>query len=168
MPGRSGAPFATIQHGIDTVASGGTVTVAAGTYDESLTIDKPVTLDGAQSGVDARGRSGPESVITGSGGVVYTAGATTGTIDGFTLQGYTGSTSEIMASDVGSGWDFSNDVIDVSYGGIYLNSDGVADPATTTDLPRQLRAVRSRRRPTPATTAVRSTCGPRRATPPTT
>jgi hypothetical protein len=131
-PGTIGAPFATIQHAIDAVASDGTVTVAAGTYNESLTIGKPVTLDGAQSGVDARTRSGPESVITGSGGVVYTAGATTGTIDGFTLQGYTGSTSEIKASDVGSGWDFSNDIIDVSYGGIYLNSDGVSDPATTT------------------------------------
>jgi hypothetical protein len=131
-PGTIGAPFATIQYAINAVASAGSVTVAAGTYNESLTIGKPVTLDGAQTGVDARTRSGAESVITGSGGVVYTAGATTGTIDGFTLQGYTGSTSEIKASDVGSGWDFSNDIIDVSYGGIYLNSDGVSDPAKTT------------------------------------
>jgi large repetitive protein len=130
--GTATSPFATIGHALGVVASGGTVHVGAGTYNESLTIDKPVALDGAQSGVDARTRSGAESVITGSGGVVYTAGATTGTIDGFTLQGYTGSTSEIKASDVGSGWDFSNDIIDVSYGGIYLNSDGASNPATTT------------------------------------
>ena len=129
--GSSGSPFATIQHAVTAVSSGGTVHVAAGTYNESVTISQPVTLDGAQSGVDARTRSGAESVITGTGGIVYTAGATTGTIDGFTLQGYTGSTSEVKASDVGSGWNFSNDIIDVSHGGIYLNSDGVASPATT-------------------------------------
>ncbi len=130
--GTSDSPFATIQHAVTTVASGGTVHVAAGTYNENVSINKPVILDGAQSGVDARTRSGSESIISGSGGVVYTAGATTGTIDGFTLEGYTGSTSEIKASDVGSGWNFSNDIIDVSNGGIYLDTNGVSNPTTTT------------------------------------
>jgi parallel beta-helix repeat protein len=39
--------FDTIQKGIDGTASGGTVNVAAGTYDEQVVIDKSLTLQGA-------------------------------------------------------------------------------------------------------------------------
>ncbi|MEQ8676683.1 MAG: hypothetical protein RLP44_19475 [Aggregatilineales bacterium] len=45
--GLIGDPLATIQEGIDRVAAGGTVHVAAGNYPESLDIDKALTLDGA-------------------------------------------------------------------------------------------------------------------------
>ena len=38
--------FSTIQEGVDNVAEGGTVDVAAGTYDGSLTINKPLSLIG--------------------------------------------------------------------------------------------------------------------------
>ncbi|KPL15577.1 MAG: hypothetical protein AMJ93_16480, partial [Anaerolineae bacterium SM23_84] len=43
--------FDTIQDGVDEVLSGGTVHVAAGTYLESVTIDKPLSLLGAGSDV---------------------------------------------------------------------------------------------------------------------
>jgi hypothetical protein len=39
-------PFATIQKGVDAVASGGIVHVAAGTYDEQVVIDNSLTLQG--------------------------------------------------------------------------------------------------------------------------
>lgn len=39
--------FATIQEGVDAVAEGGTVNVAAGTYEENLAIEKPLNLQGA-------------------------------------------------------------------------------------------------------------------------
>src|SRR5262249_56481192 len=58
-------PCKTIQGAVNDVAPGGVISVAAGTYTEPaagpLTINKTVTLCGAQSGVDARGRAAAES-----------------------------------------------------------------------------------------------------------
>jgi hypothetical protein len=45
-PGWNVTRFAVIQDGVDTVASGGTVHVAAGTFDEQVVIDKRLTLQG--------------------------------------------------------------------------------------------------------------------------
>ena len=39
-------PFNTIQEGIDAVPEGGTVNVAAGNYEENLTVDENLTLVG--------------------------------------------------------------------------------------------------------------------------
>ena len=132
-PTCSAPSYSTIQMAINAASSGATIYVCPGTYNESLTINKPLILDGAQYGVDARNRSVPdESVIDGSGGITYTAGATSGTTSGFTLNGYTGGVGEIRASNVGSGWTFTDNIMDVSNGGIYVNTDGVANPATST------------------------------------
>jgi hypothetical protein len=46
-PGWNVTRFAVIQDGVDAVASGGTVHVAAGTYDEQVVIDNMLTLHGA-------------------------------------------------------------------------------------------------------------------------
>ncbi|GAG87559.1 unnamed protein product, partial [marine sediment metagenome] len=46
-PGTESEPLATIQKGIDMVAEGGTVNVAAGTYNEDVDIDRAVTVTGA-------------------------------------------------------------------------------------------------------------------------
>ncbi len=53
--------FAAIQDGVTAVADGGTVHVAAGTYSENVVVAKPLTLLGANAGVDPRvnGRVGP-------------------------------------------------------------------------------------------------------------
>lgn len=81
--------FAKIQDGIDAVSSGGTVNVAAGTYNEVITINKPLTLNGAQAGIDARGRTASESIIPAQGGGSSAISITANnvTIDGFTIQG---------------------------------------------------------------------------------
>lgn len=83
--------FKTIQRAVDTVASGGKVIVAAGTYAESIQVHRPVTLEGAGAGKDARERTdaAAESVISAGPGldgvtVFYTPSVT---IDGFTFSG---------------------------------------------------------------------------------
>ena len=58
--------FATVQGGIDAVAASGTVNVAAGTYDESADITKPLTLQGAGIGPHVHGPVGQR--IGGHGG----------------------------------------------------------------------------------------------------
>jgi parallel beta-helix repeat protein len=123
--------YATIQSAINAAPAGATIYVCAGTYNESPTINKPLILDGAQYDVDARTRAGStETVVNGSGGISFTAGATSGTVNGFTLEGYTGTAGAITATGVGAGWRFVNNVIDVSTGGgVDLNTDGLADPA---------------------------------------
>ena len=79
--------IATIQQAIDAAEDGDTILVPAGTYNEDLTIDKQITLLGAQSGVDPTddgGRGGAETVI--SGNITLRDGADGTTIDGFTIE----------------------------------------------------------------------------------
>jgi parallel beta-helix repeat protein len=125
--------YATIQPAISAASPGATIYVCAGTYSQSVSINKPLTLLGAQYGVDGVGRSGqPETVIDTTGGISYAPGATTGTVSGFTLNGYTGTVGEIQAANVGSAWTFTDNIMDVSNGGIYFNTDSVATPGATT------------------------------------
>ncbi len=77
--------FPTIQQGLDAVATGGAVNVAAGTYPEHLTVSRSVVLQGA--------------VLQGGSGVTVLAGDGTGIgvnvttaagvfVDGFAVKGY--------------------------------------------------------------------------------
>ena len=77
-------------------AAGDTIYVCAGTYPEAVSIDKNLTLDGAQFGVDARtgtdqpGRRDRSSTRRVAAGLqrlhLRERPATTGTIDGFTIS----------------------------------------------------------------------------------
>jgi hypothetical protein len=87
----TGHSFSTIQAAINDPATvaGNTILADAGTYAEKVTINKSIILEGAQHGVDARTRSGAESIVTGAGNSGFTpfnVTASNVTIDGFTVE----------------------------------------------------------------------------------
>ena len=85
----------TIQAAIIKASAGDTITVAAGNYAVvGANIDKPLTLQGKQAGVDARGGRPalPESVITTGNAGVFTLNAANITFDGFTFSNLQGRT----------------------------------------------------------------------------
>ena len=88
--GAADSPFATIQHAVNTVSSGGQVLVAAGTYNENVHITQPLTLSGANATIPGTGGGrGPESVIsTSNAGNDYTVQVSSPgvTVDGFTIR----------------------------------------------------------------------------------
>lgn len=79
----------TLQAAINKASSGDTVNVEAGIYPYAgvVTVHKKLTLKGAQSGVDARGRFELESILENSGGLYVTANDVI--IDGFVVQNST-------------------------------------------------------------------------------
>ncbi|HPT36568.1 MAG TPA: S-layer homology domain-containing protein [Bacillota bacterium] len=81
--------FSTVQDAVNKVAEGGTVRVAAGTYEESVVIGKTLKLLGAQEGVDPRpskgGRKGPESIVV-NNKTVLTITAHDVEVNGFTFK----------------------------------------------------------------------------------
>jgi SdrD B-like domain/FG-GAP-like repeat/Right handed beta helix region len=84
-----GSTDSTIQRGVDAASAGDTVNVEAGTYAESVTVGKPLTILGAQSGVNpAAGRiaGGPnESLVQATGGAAFRISAPSVTVRGFSV-----------------------------------------------------------------------------------
>ncbi|TYC56438.1 type I secretion C-terminal target domain-containing protein [Rhodobacterales bacterium] len=90
--------FDTIQEAVDAAQSGDTILVAAGTYDEDVVIDKPLTLlsAGGAGTTIINGQNGELGAIT----IAPDAGAVTigDTGHGFTVQGNNGSASSENAA----------------------------------------------------------------------
>lgn len=85
----------TIQAAVNQVSSGGRVLVAPGTYPEAVDVAKPVSLEGAQQGVLAKGRTGDQSIIKPTtNDVAIELRADNITVDGFVFD----------MSDVNSPW----------------------------------------------------------------
>ncbi|MHC4748604.1 MAG: right-handed parallel beta-helix repeat-containing protein [Planctomycetota bacterium] len=131
--------FDNIQDGIDVVV-GSTVNVAAGTYNERLTINKSVTLLGAQAGISptpdgARTNPSAESIVTEAGLstpnpdvlIEIPSGITDVTIDGFTLNGDL--TNPTADTSVVRCWDdnitISNNIIEGRLGVLYKGANGL-------------------------------------------
>jgi len=81
--------YPTIQEAIDAASDDDIIVVAAGLYEESVVINKSLTLKGAQAGVDARTRSGGETIIEPAGEIgisILTTADRVVVIDGLTVQ----------------------------------------------------------------------------------
>ena len=84
----SGTTTPSIQRGIAAATAGDTVNVAAGTYLESVTVNKSVTVLGAQAGLNPAGRTNPalESIVSAPSGTNgFSIGASNVTVRGFTV-----------------------------------------------------------------------------------
>jgi hypothetical protein len=122
------ATFASIQAAINDAATvtGSTLQVSAGTDAEQVTVNKSVTLLGAQHGVDARNRSGAESIVTGTGNngdTPFNITAKNVTLDGFTVEGGTSTTTfgfGIVEGAGTSGARILNDIIQDNIAGLSL------------------------------------------------
>ena len=140
----SSVNYATIQSAVNAAPTGGTVTVDAGTYAETVTITKRLVVRGAQAGVDGRTAGRPtataatESVVTGgTSGSVRTRAfhvlADDVTIDGFTVTGETDAADALGAGIVigpnRSGADVVNDVIRGNVSGLFLANASATNPA---------------------------------------
>lgn len=133
-------PFAahtTVGAAVAAANPGDQIDVCAGTYPETVTVNKFLSLRGAQAGVDARTRPTPqaspspsptpstESILNGPGGSLHIT-ASNVTVDGFTVQ-------EASSAPLGvgiftaanrSGHRILNNIIRDNTAGLYLNSNG--------------------------------------------
>jgi len=123
-------PYPTIQSAVnDTNCS--IIDVAAGAYTENVTIDRTLTLNGAQAGMAVAGRVNPltESTVTGMITIGFPTAAPNVTIDGFSLTN-PGQSTGILIKTVGDGAFITNNIIQgiggVSFAGntqaIYLEN----------------------------------------------
>jgi len=124
------------------------INVAAGTYVENVTINRTVTLNGAQAGVDARGRVASEAIVTPL--VVTTATMTLRTgsagsiIDGFTFLGGSFAAGQGAIASTSGPIDkvqiLNNRIRGFTAGsGIFLNDNGINITVNQNDIDGSLK-----------------------------
>jgi hypothetical protein len=117
-------PCETINGAIGKASAGDTVAVAAGRYDEDVSVTKTLTLRGPQAGVDARTRSGSEAEV--SGGPSFRVAANSVIIDGFLIK----TDGNGITLDAGtSGVRVLNNIIAEARGGVVLVNNSADLPA---------------------------------------
>src|SRR5579871_4294544 len=128
--------YATIQAAVNAANSGDTLLADPGTYNEHVTINKTLTLEGAQHGVNAPTRSGSESLVNGGGYSPFYVTANDVVIDGFMIEGADGSLGNVFPGGFGvelaadtSGAHIVNDIIQNNIVGIALSNVSNADQA---------------------------------------
>ncbi|MFM9057064.1 MAG: beta strand repeat-containing protein, partial [Bacteroidota bacterium] len=140
-----------IQRAVDASASGDVVYVAAGTYNNKVTVTKSLTFNGAKFGQDARSRStaSGESIIDGTSltgdAFKINNNVSNVVIDGFEIRNFAGSGAAgdgnavssftTSTSLIGSNNSTvrNNYIHDMGYNGVYVGSDN----ATATIMVRQ-------------------------------
>ncbi len=125
--------YSTIQAAVDAAAPGATINVDSGTYNETVTINKSLTLRGAQAGVDARNSRGAESIVYATQ-TVFDVHANDVTIDGFTIEGNDANIGALQGAGVLMrpsihGTRVLDNIIQNNVTGIYLSNNSNTDQA---------------------------------------
>ncbi|MBS3777787.1 MAG: hypothetical protein KGY50_00670, partial [Candidatus Thermoplasmatota archaeon] len=102
--------YSTIQAAIDNANPGDTIIVAAGTYTEDITIDKAITLQGANTGIPGDGSRGSESIIDG----FITITGDGATLDGFAIESTFTSGGVVFVDIIANDVTFQNNVQTIS------------------------------------------------------
>lgn len=123
--------YATIQAAVNAAAPGATINVDAGTYDETVTVNKSLTINGAQAGVDARGTRGAESIVYATQ-TVFDITANDVTINGFTIEGDDANIGAALGAGVLMapsihGTHVLDNIIQSNVTGIYLSNNSNTD-----------------------------------------
>jgi len=133
--------YSTIQAAVDAALAGATITVDAGTYPELVSVDKTVTILGAQAGLDGRSNlrnnTAAESIVSGQvlSDSTHSSGfyiqANDVTIDGFTVQGNSSATygAGIVIAPGQYGTHIVNNVIQNNIVGLDLANSSSTDAA---------------------------------------
>ncbi|HET6251784.1 MAG TPA: NPCBM/NEW2 domain-containing protein [Tepidisphaeraceae bacterium] len=135
--------YSTIQAAVNAAAPGAVINVDAGSYAEEVTVNKPLTLRGAQAGIDARssgrGTAGKESTVTGvsvSGGISAAFDITSSdvTLDGFTVQGETNGSNIAAGAGIAmapniAGAHILNNIVQNNVSGLFLSNNSATDQA---------------------------------------
>ena len=123
--GNLGTDYVTIQAAVTAAVPGDVIDVTAGTYIENVTINKALTLQGAQVGVDARGRVATETVVTAAAGDVFYVNTAGVVIDGFRFNGTGG--SKLVDVDSGDNLVVQNNIFDgTAVSALYFASSSLA------------------------------------------
>ena len=102
--------YATIQEAIDAAAPFDEIEVCEGTYTEAITINKSLTINGANEGTPGVDPRDPESVLLNS--TINVSGATTVIIDGFKVERNDAVGGDIVLLGGSSATTFTNSIFE--------------------------------------------------------
>jgi hypothetical protein len=121
--------YPTIQDAVNGANPGDTIRADVGTYHENVVINKPLTVQGANFGVNpVRVFRRFESVVDGDfAGAPFTIAANNVTIDGFKIiDGQTGNNAGISTNAAFGGFTIQNNIITNNTIGVYANCNSAS------------------------------------------